>query len=138
MARDERHTAQSALARAYSPEPKIRVGILLIAGALSASQSTAAVDDALMAAGHAPLRRRAQLQPRTGENEPRVADVIEFLTLFGHEYAAVAFRTWPAAHGHEEELTAAAKRAGCRTIWELRPSDPAPAFDAVGSDIVLR
>jgi hypothetical protein len=138
MARDEAFAVQSALAQAYAPEPKIRVGILLIAGALSTSQGIAAVDATLMAAGHAPRRRRAQLQPRTGEKESRVTDVIEFLTLYGHEYAAVAFRTWPAAHGHESELTAATKQAGCRTIWELRPGDPDLSFDAVGSGIILR
>jgi len=132
------HTAQSALARAYAPEPKIRVGILLIADALSDPGSMSAVDTALMAAGHTPLRRRARLQTRAGENALRVADVIAFLTLYGHEYAVVAFRTWPAAHGHEAELTAAAKRAGCRTIWEQRPGDPATALDAVGGDIILR
>ena len=134
----ETHSAHSALAQAYAPKPKIQVGVLLVAGALSVSESTAAVDDALMAAGHAPMRRRAELQTRAGERELRVADVVEFITRYGHEYAVVAFRTWPAAHGHEEELIAVAKRAGCWTIWDLGPGAPSISFDAAGSDVVLR
>ncbi len=134
----ETHTTHAALAQAYAPAPKIRVGILLVGAALSDPESTQAIDDALRAAGHTSLRRRAKLQPRAGENGLRVADVIAFIALYGHEYALVAFRSWPAARGHEADLIAAAKREGCRTIWEIDPGDPAAAGDAVTSNTLLR
>lgn len=110
--------AKAALAQAYAPAPKIRVGILVVAGALSDAEGARAVEEALAAAGHTALRRCASLQPRPGESELRVADVLGFLALYGHEYATAAFRPWPAAHGHEAALVEAARHAGCRTIWE--------------------
>lgn len=132
------HSAQVALAKAYLPERKIRVGILLIAGALSDPDSSAAVDKALIHSGHTPLRRRAQLQTRLGEKELRIADVSEFIARYGHEYAVVAFREWPAVQGHEEELIAVAKQAGCQTIWEFGHENPAACVEAISSDVVLR
>lgn len=138
MGPHETHSASAALARAYAPGPKIRVGILLVAGALSDPESRRAVDEALAAAGHTTLRRCARLQPRPGETELRVADVIAFLAQYGHEYAVVAFRPWPAAQGAEATLTAAASRAGCRTLWEISAGDAAAAAGATGSDILLR
>lgn len=138
MATRETHTAQAALALAYAPAPRIRVGILLVAGALSDPAGALAVDAALAAAGHTALRRCARLQPRPGEGALRVADVIGFLALYGHEYATAAFRPWPAARGQEEDLTSAAKRAGCRTIWEIGRDDPAAAYGAAGGDMLLR
>jgi hypothetical protein len=138
MAQEETHSAQSALARTYAPAPKLRVGILLVADALSGPESSAAVDAALLAAGHTPLRRRASLQTRVGEAELRLEDVLEFIQDYGHEYAVVAFRPWPAAQGHEAELTAAATEVGCRTIWDLTAGAPIPEIDAALGDVVLR
>lgn len=135
MAGDEILTARAALARAYAPASEVRVGILLVAGAFSDDESAQAVDDALQSAGHTALRRCARLQPRPGEAELRAADVIAFLDLYGHEYATAAFRPWAAARGDEDALTAAAQRAGCRTIWEIEPGDPATV--AVASQSVI-
>ena len=131
----EAPSAEAALAHGYAPAPSVRVGILRVGAALSAPESEQAVDAALIAAGHTPLRRRATLQPRPGETELRVADVITFLTLYGHEYALAAFRLWPAAQGHEAALVAAAAQAGCRTLWETETATPDAAF---GCDILLR
>jgi len=134
----ETGSAKAALAHAYAPAPRIRVGILLVAGAMSEAGSAQAVDDALMAAGHTALRRCARLQPRPGESDLRVDDVLGFLALYGHEYATVAFRPWPAARGHENDLIAAARRAGCRTIWETGPDDASAPGVAAGAEILLR
>lgn len=126
---------EAMLARAYVPAPKIRVGILLVGGALSDEAGLRATDAALVAAGHTALRRRASLQPRAGEADLRVADVIDFLAWYGHEYALAAFRAWPAARGHEPSVTEAARRAGCRILWEIGPNDAPPS---AGSDVLLR
>ena len=128
-------SVEAALALAYAPAPKVRVGILLVGGALSDTEGLRATDGALVAAGHTSLRRRASLQPRAGETELRVADVIDFLAWYGHEYALAAFRAWPGARGHEDALTEAARRAGCRIIWEIGPTDAVPA---AGSDVLVR
>lgn len=134
MAAQEVDSAAAALALGYAPAAQVRVGILLVAGALSDAAATAAVGAALEAAGHTALRRCARLQPRPGESALRVADVIGFLALYGHEYALAAFRAWPEARGQEAALIAAATQAGCRTMWEVGAGDAAPA----GCDIVLR
>ena len=128
-------SVEATLARAYAPAPKVRVGILLVGGALSDAEGLRATDAALVAAGHTSLRRRASLQPRAGEAELRVADVIDFLAWYGHEYAMAAFRAWAAARGHEDALTEAARRAGCRIIWEIGPTDAVPA---AGIDTLVR
>lgn len=128
-------SVEALLAQSYAPAPKVRVGILLVGGALSDAEGLHATDAALIAAGHTSLRRRASLQPRAGEAELRVADVIDFLDWYGHEYALVAFRAWPAACGDEPALTDAAQRAGCRIIWEIGPTDAVPA---AGSDVLVR
>lgn len=133
----ETRSPAAALARGYAPAPKIRVGILLIAGALADPDSARAVDAALTAAGHTPLRRLARLQPRPGEPDLRIADVLAFLALYGHEYALAAFRPWPAARGHEAALIEATKHAGCRTAWEIGPGDTATAYARSGADILL-
>ncbi len=121
----------------YAPAAKVRVGILLVAGALSDPEGRRAVDAALAAAGHTSLRRCARLQPRPGESELRVADVTAFIELYGHEYALAGFRPWPAARGHEADLAAAAHRAGCRMLWEVNPDDAASTATAFCGDIVL-
>lgn len=134
MAAREVDSTSAALALGYAPAAQVRVGILLVAGALSDDAATRAVGAALEAASHTALRRCARLQMRPGESALRVEDVIGFLALYGHEYALAAFRAWPEARGHEAALMAAAVQAGCRTMWEVDPGDAAPA----GCDIVLR
>ncbi|GAA1701350.1 hypothetical protein GCM10009808_19080 [Microbacterium sediminicola] len=60
-------------------------------GILSAAITTAAagaVDDAIASEGLLPIRRHAQLTPRTGEDQLRPEDVADFVRRYGHEYQA--------------------------------------------------
>lgn len=117
----------------YDPMPPRRVGILSIAGALEPHADDVA--SVLGAAGHTVLRRFGRLQPRVGETEPRCADVIEFLRLYGHEYALVAVRSWPDARGAERELVATAVRQHCRVLWIPGPDDPRESLEAAGATV---
>lgn len=106
----------------YRPEVRVRVGILLIGGALASEQD--AVEHALLTAGHTALRRRAILQTRSGEAELRFGDVMEYLELYGHEYALVVARPFSDCEGREEAIADAAQRAGCHFEWEPSPRTP--------------
>lgn len=106
----------AALRERYRPAASIRVGILVLGGAFPDDQ--AAVDAALVAAGHAPLRRKCTLLPRVGEERVRADDAIEFVTLYGHEYATALVRPWPEIAGREDELERALTDAGCDVLWD--------------------
>ena len=109
----------AALRDLYRPAASVRVGILVLGDAFPDDQ--AAVDAALIAAGHAPLRRKCTLLPRVGEERVRADDAIEFVTLYGHEYATALVRPWPEIAGREDELERALTDAGCEVLWD-RPA----------------
>ncbi len=120
-----------AIADLYHPAAPPKVGILSVAGALDAHEQQ--IEAVLAAAGHAALRRFARFQPRVGELAPRSEDVLEFLDLYGHEYALVALRGWAAVRGAEVELVTRAIGQGCRVLWLLRPGDPRDEIEAAGA-----
>lgn len=117
----------------YHPRPPRQVGILSIAGALEPHARD--VDAVLGAAGHTSLRRFGRMQTRVGEVELRREDVLEFLELYAHEYALVAFRSWPGSRSAEPELIAAGVSQGCRVLWMLQPGDPRDTIEGAGASV---
>jgi len=109
----------AALRDLYRPAASVRVGILVLGDAFPDRKVD--VDAALVAAGHAPLRRKCALLPRVGEERVRADDAIEFVTLYGHEYATALVRPWPEIAGREDELERALTDAGCEVLWD-RPA----------------
>lgn len=110
-----------ALSQWYRPAQRIRVGILLLGDALQGGEGF--VDDALRTAGHEPLRRKARLQPRSGEHSVRFEDAVEFVQLYGHEYALCVATSWLPVRGREVELVEVLHEAGCVVVWETKSDD---------------
>lgn len=135
-------TRPLGIAALYRPAPAIRVGILSIAGALDGNVDE--VEAALAGAGHTLARRFGHLQTRPGEDALRLEDVVEFLDLYGHEYALVAIRGWEGdaaagivgSRGAEGALVALAVERGCAVVWRPAEGDDVAAAEAAGATVI--
>jgi hypothetical protein len=119
----------------YAPTSRVQVGVLLLGGAVAGREQP--VDNALIAAGHSPLRRKCRLQPRPGEPRLRIEDALEFATLYGHEYAVAIVASWPEAGGRERQLVTTLHHAGCAVLWELAAGEDLAAIARWGVNGVI-
>jgi hypothetical protein len=119
----------------YAPASRVQVGVLLLGGAVTGREQP--VDNALMEAGHSPLRRKCRLQPRPGEPRLRIEDALESATLYGHEYAVAIVASWPEAGGRERQLVTTLHRAGCSVSWELAAGEDLAAIARWGVNGVI-
>lgn len=110
---------EQALDELYQPE-HLRVGILLVGDVSAAVRAAAAA--VLIRAGHTPERRLATLRPRVGEPHLRVSDVLQFLALYGAEYAVTVIGRAPDGAGQVAALLDAAHTAGSRTLLDRSPA----------------
>lgn len=92
-----------------------RLGLIVLDCDQPAIREATAV---LEAASLLPLRRLAKLQPRHGEEDVRIEDIIDFVEHYGHEYVAAALPTSAVPSAADRaNLETACSLEGCDLLW---------------------